>query len=387
MIVYALALPLLSAAAAASACSTCVGPTWSWATLPAFFHSSEHAGPDGGFSPEALETITKFPIVTIEKWQGDKIEPPIFEEQAWAVAAKLIKAINPKISVVVWLDSFRIYTADKALNPDLKSSCTTGRFRPAEFLETGGAMDGKLDPQSVYLLKNSTGLPALESWSGCHIFDHTKAVARDYWTGMCLNITAGGHIDGCGADASWQTGVDQAAAWNLAPAMAQSWDVGHKAMLRNTTSLLGAGVLLGKDPWEVGDYVNGALHEGCAAENATILTLQNLTKRAATLGKRLIYQCHGKGQLDEMAAFLIGVGEHQYYGCGGWNGGPNFSSHRPAELDKPLGAPKAAGAYDTTTGEWTREFGSGTRVVFNANTKKGNITWAAAVQESFTSSK
>ena len=39
----------------------------------------------------------------------------------------------------------------------------------------------------------------------------------------------------------------------------------RQAMLRNTTALLGEGVLLGKDPWEVGDYVNGALHEGCAA--------------------------------------------------------------------------------------------------------------------------
>jgi hypothetical protein len=49
-------------------------------------------------------------------------------------------------------------------------------------------------------------------------------------------------------------------------------------------------VLLGKDPWEVGDYVNGALHEGCAAANDTINTLRNLTARAESLGKRLVYQ-------------------------------------------------------------------------------------------------
>jgi hypothetical protein len=85
--------------------------------------------------------------------------------------------------------SFRIYTADKALNPDLKPACTTGHYRAAEFLETGGKMNGKLDPTSVYLLKNSSGLPALESWSNCHIFDHTQAVARAYWTEMCLNLT------------------------------------------------------------------------------------------------------------------------------------------------------------------------------------------------------
>jgi hypothetical protein len=48
-------------------------------------------------------------------------------------------------------------------------------------------MDDKLDPASPYLLKNSSGLPALGGGSGCHVFDHTKAKVRDYWTQMCLN--------------------------------------------------------------------------------------------------------------------------------------------------------------------------------------------------------
>ena len=119
----------------------------------------------------------------------------MYEEDAWLVAAKQVKAINPNITVVVWLDSLRIYTADKALNPDLKKSCTTGHFRPARFLET----------HPDYLLKNSTGQPAVEEpFGGCHvrkagacegpdpmasltylfpaqIFDHTKEAARNYW--------------------------------------------------------------------------------------------------------------------------------------------------------------------------------------------------------------
>ena len=40
----------------------------------------------------------------------------------------------------------------------------------------------------------------------------------------------------------------------------------------------------------MGDYVNGALHEGCAAENETVTTLRNLTATGRALGKRLIYQ-------------------------------------------------------------------------------------------------
>ena len=44
------------------------------------------------------------------------------------------------------MDSLRIYTADKALNPDFKGPCAQGYFRPAEFLESGGKMDDKRRP-------------------------------------------------------------------------------------------------------------------------------------------------------------------------------------------------------------------------------------------------
>ncbi len=233
-------------------CTTCKGPVWSWDTFPVFFHSSDLGGgtgaPKGGFTKAALQTITRFPMVTIEKWQGSAVEPYMYEEDAWLVAARQIKSINPNITVVVWFDSFRIYTDDRRLNPDFAQPCTTGHFRPAQFLET----------HPEYLLKNTMGLPALEGWSKCHIFDHSKEVARNFWRDMCLTMTGSGLIDGCGADASWQNGVDQAEGWHIDNSTAMAWDSGHKAMMRMTTEALADGVLLGKDPWEVGDYVNGA---------------------------------------------------------------------------------------------------------------------------------
>ena len=51
-------------------------------------------------------------------------------------------------------------------------------------------------------------------------------------------MTRSGVIDGCGADASWQTGVDQAQEWGLTAATAEAWDVGHKQMMRDTTAAL-----------------------------------------------------------------------------------------------------------------------------------------------------
>lgn len=46
-------------------CPTCVFPTWSWDTVPAFFHSSRHN--ISGFTEDDLNIITKFPIGTLPR--------------------------------------------------------------------------------------------------------------------------------------------------------------------------------------------------------------------------------------------------------------------------------------------------------------------------------
>ena len=99
-------------------------PVRSWETIPAFFHSSEHVtrANDGGFDQAALAIIEKFPMVTIEKWQGDGVQPRISEEQAWAVAARQVKARNPRATVVVWLDSLRI-SMPRAMSPTSTLFC------------------------------------------------------------------------------------------------------------------------------------------------------------------------------------------------------------------------------------------------------------------------
>jgi hypothetical protein len=131
-----------------------------------------------------------------------------------------------------------------------------------------------------------------------------------------------------------------------------------------------------QDPYEVGDYVNGALHEGCSAGNDTILTLRNLSAVAKAQGRRLVYECHGKGGDDEIASFLIGVGPYQYYGLGGWSGGSPFESHWiDGVFNRSLGEPLGDAVYDTGSSMWSRSFKSGTKVVFNAHTKKGTTTW------------
>jgi hypothetical protein len=395
------------------ACLTCRGPVHSWSTLPVSFHSSAAAtGPTGTFSDKDIEVIKRFPLVTIEKWQGmaarELSEPgetkpsgaPVFlwEEDAWLAAATQVKQASPNTSVVVWMDSTNVYTGwnwpsneslgfNTSLNPDVKKGCTKGHFRPAEFLETH---------RSMYLLQNRSGQTAVESWSGCHIYDHSKPIVRDYWQEMCLNMTASGVIDGCGADFSSLAGpgpqggsvsVANATAMvikdmHVDSATAAAWVGGKRQMLRDTTAALRDGLLIAKHPFELGDYANGVLQEyqNTPVSNATIVMLQEMAARAKTLGRRLVYQCHvtAVNETTNLPAFLIGAGADHYLAIGGWSGASLASvGHWDPAFDKPLGEPLADGTYDSFSGLWTREFKSGTQAWFNAKTGTGRVSWAS----------
>ena len=153
-------------------------------------------------------------------------------------------------------------------------------------------------------------------------------------------------------------------------------------MMIETTASLGNGLLIGKDAAELGDHVNAVLHEGCGGNNGTITLLRSITAKAKALGKRLLYQCHTTGGMDNttVAAFLIGAGVDHYIASGAWyRAGKAPVSNRPTILDLPLGAPLADAVYDAKTTTWTRSFKSGTTVRFNASGGPGTeIMWGSA---------
>jgi len=305
------------------------------------------------------------------------VVPYMWEEDAWVVAARQIKAQSPNTSVVVWLDSFRIYTANTTLNPDLGHECTTGHFQHAIYPEAHPEM----------LLHNTSGKPALEPWSRCHIFDFEQLAVRQYWTDMCLNLTASGVIDGCGADASWQR---DPTGGTTSTSVALAWDVGHRQMMRDTTVALGDGILLGKDAWEIDYHVNGALHESCSPSNTTINMLRNLSAAAAANPRTgsafsgpLIFECHTECSTAEMcvnsvSAFLIGAGPYHFWGTGGWSS--TLGHYIPEVMDHHLGNPDTDGLYDAASQRWTRTFdggasNGGTTVTFDLKTSTGYVSW------------
>jgi len=88
------------------------------------------------------------------------------------------------------------------------------------------------------------------------------------------------------------------------------------------------------------------------------------------------------GDINAMAAFLIGAGEYSYYHCAStWSSDPRWPSVPDVwldwlpEYDRKLGEPAADGAKGAD-GVWTRSFAAGTKVAFDPAFNNGTIWWA-----------
>ena len=53
----------------------------------------------------------------------------------------------------------------------------------------------------------------------------------------------------------------------------------------------------------------------------------------------------------------------------------DFEAHWSPLFGKPLGSPVAPGAYDGASGVWSRKFGRGAEVRFDARANRGEIRW------------
>jgi hypothetical protein len=144
------------------------------------------------------------------------------------------------------------------------------------------------------------------------------------------------------------TPANIAADMHLDLATATAWTAGHRQMMRDTQAALGAGLLIAKDPAELGDHANAVLQEdGCYRRNSSINNLRNITARrraAGEAGKSWVYQCHGRDTTnDTIAAFLIGAGDGDFLTVGGWYDG--VDGHWSDDFARPLGPPLADAVY------------------------------------------
>ena len=77
-------------------------PKFSWDTMPVFIHGSNQSGP---INAEAIHLMAKFPLVTVEKFQGPcgwrpNASPRCDQEAQIIGVLKNVKGINPNVSTI-----------------------------------------------------------------------------------------------------------------------------------------------------------------------------------------------------------------------------------------------------------------------------------------------
>jgi len=77
-------------------------PSFSWDTVPVFYHSCNFTGE---YTDEALKTVAKFPMVTIEKGQEVALPAPPYAETKIGNTLKRVKALNKNISTIFYYNS------------------------------------------------------------------------------------------------------------------------------------------------------------------------------------------------------------------------------------------------------------------------------------------
>jgi hypothetical protein len=74
-------------------------PQFSWDTLPVFFHSSNSTGQ---YNDDAVKTIARYSMVTIEKWMGYDVEN-VDDEDEMAVVMRAVKELNSSVSTYFYM--------------------------------------------------------------------------------------------------------------------------------------------------------------------------------------------------------------------------------------------------------------------------------------------
>lgn len=358
-----------------------LAPQHSWDTLGgmSFFHACNESGL---FSEAALDVITKFPMVTIEKGQGFLADDcadfnttfPCAEAKI-AAQCRAVKQRKPSIATVFYMNSV------------LDWYFYHMHLRVA-------------DTPSFELHDSTTGKPVLTSGDkhfnppkgGMLVYNHADEGMRDFWFDVCLNATKDGSVDGCFSDSS-QPGSHKTST-HLNAADEAAFEDGKVATMSRVTKAFGGtpgkpykgstGVLLGKRYNQSG--INAFQIEFFEANKESIETLM------AGVANGYLVQAHAgvdsapstKGcndlaaMTDVVAAFLIGAGEYSYFGSGPWIS-PNLADVEQRWCDslfaRPIGRPLGAASLDGHV--YRRSFAAGTNVTFNTQNNRGHIDFAS----------
>ena len=351
-------------------------PDFSWETLPVSWHSAV----DGNFTAADLRNLSRYALVTLEKTQGsaafawphglpltcqngtDVSACGCCEEDEMVAAAAALKAVNPRVHVVAYMNSVISYPWYRLARRFLANASWWLR-------DANGA-----------LLNNIAENP-VETW---YTWDFSQQEVGQLWSEGCLAMTNTGAVDGCFMDGC----ANYNAAGNrlIVPGPLKP-DV-HAAFAANKPKWMAA--LQQKVPGVLVCGSGGGWVDGVAATQVQNWGVHStdyaglwipMLQRAMAAG--VVFEAHAAcGSSDpadpveqsKLAAFLVAAGRGAYYLCGGWGSAsvPWFPLY-----DLPLGEP-LGNATLGADGVWRRSFAHGTKVTLDTKTNNGTVDWAPA---------
>ena len=196
-------------------------PEWSWDHVRTYV--AVRRGDD--YSDEQIEILAKQDIVMLEKMNGHETHGSI--EAGTLVAAKRIKAVNPKVKILFYLNCMLHY----------------------------GAYEANKYFKDDWAIKNpSTNKPYL--WRGTIMsYDHTKPNFRIWWIQRGLDMLAHDEIDGIFIDA-----INKVQHQSLRRMLGDAWIEQHEAAYTETTRQLREKLPMGK--LLIGNVLRASQFEG-----------------------------------------------------------------------------------------------------------------------------
>ena len=345
-------------------------PRFSWDTVPVFIHMCNKTGP---FNASTAQHIARFPMVTIEKGQGDNstIYPynESYAEAKIADACEQIKSLNSSIICIFYYNSvldWEMYQLHEKM------------------LQHKGYWLRDSNNVTVYL-KGTASFPQPPNGMDC--FDFTQVKVQNFFINECVNMTQmyPGIIDGCFVDRANDNTFD---GYNFTQELLNEYTNGHNNVTIKLQTILvdnNKSVAIANGYVSYYDNITNETLYSYATQIERFEANQECIEQLmgyATDG--VLAQAHAGYQPDgndnhcqdvnnSLSAFLIGAGKYHYYGCSqGWYIEPDWVKWH-YQYSLPLGEPLSDAVLNGSI--YTRQFAAGTVVTFNISSNTGNIEW------------
>lgn len=342
-------------------------PAWSWDSVQTYVHCANRSG---DWNPDAVAVLAKQSFVVFEKQHG-LFAPPVntSAEDKIVAACRMVKAASLSTDCYIytetdWARTFYTIGHDFDAHPSWELHAADGWLINTTDVETVP------EPINGTTKFNYT----------FNAYDFGVVEARDRWVRRVTDAVATGVVDGVFIDGNrggWSSGI-------LGPASDSTkaaWRAGLNASHRQLAAALGpnATIISNYATPEALAVCSGGMMERGGSGVDSIKQLQSLGSRTCGLyAQPCLVDYHAQYAdrskvtfANNLAAFLVGMEKHAYFGAGGgWMGdGPSACAtwlKEWPEYSYSLGEP-AGPAVEESDGVYSRAFSSGTRVWLNAS--------------------